>query len=78
MGSITYYPISYTGTSPIQTEPFIAGAGDTTFTPTLFILNTTCLVFVNGAYQSWGWSIVAGSIVFAVGLVAGSEVLIIN
>ena len=60
-------------------ERFVSTAGQTSFTPTKFILSSACIVFVSGIEQSWGWSRVAGSVVFdAPGLAQGTEVLIIN
>lgn len=78
MGTITIYPQSGDVAGPVQSSPaFAATAGQTTFTPA-FTLGSNPVVLVNGSYQSWGWSIVAGSVVFAIGLVEGTEVKILN
>lgn len=70
----TIRPIKTVATTSAR---FVATAGQTTFTPP-FMLSATSIVLVNGAEQSWGWSRVAGSVVFDAGQNQGTEILIIN
>lgn len=57
-------------------QVFTATAGQTTFTPT-FTATSSSKVYVGGALTVSGWTAVGGAVVFAVGLLVGTEVVII-
>jgi len=59
-------------------EAFEATAGQKIFKPTKFVLNVTPLVWVNGAEQNWGWSVIGGAVEFADGQLQGTRVVIIK
>lgn len=58
-------------------EVFTAAAGQTVFTPVV-APHANTRVYVNGALQVGGWSVVGATVVFAVGLLIGTQVVIIS
>ena len=62
----------------LKQQGFVATAGQTEFVITDVTLNSDYVVFVNGALQSFGHSRSGNTVIFSVGLDAGTEVIILN
>ena len=68
--------LGYANVTGYVSQVFISTAGQTTFTPAFTCTSGSTYVTIGGIATVSGWSIVGGAVVFSVGQLIGTEVVI--